>query len=74
MKCWSCGKEFYTHYQSVTYGLGFPYCAESISQKEMVTHSVFNFDTVMNVKIDTEKVREMWAQHLFTNTPGGQRI
>lgn len=72
--CSSCGRESYIHYQSATYGLGCPYCAESISQKEMVTHSVFDFDTVMNVKTDTEKVREMWAQHLFTNKPGGQRI
>lgn len=74
VKCRSCGKEFYTHYQSATYGLGCPYCAESISQKEMVTHSVFDFNTVVDVKTDTEKVREMWAQHLFTNKPGGQRI
>lgn len=29
---------------------------------------------MMNVKTDTEKVREMWAQHLFANKPGGQRI
>lgn len=74
VKCRSCGKEFHTHYQSATYGLGCPYCAESISQKEMVTHSVFDFNTVVDVKTDTEKVREMWAQHLFTNKPGGQRI
>lgn len=74
IKCSSCGREFYTHYQSVTYGLGCPHCAESISQKEMVIHSVFDFNTVVDVKTDTEKVREMWAQHLFTNTPGGQRI
>ena len=74
VKCRSCGREFYTHYQSATYGLGCPYCAESISRKEMVTHSVFDFNTVVDVKTDTEKVREMWAQHLFTSTPGGQRI
>lgn len=40
----------------------------------MLTHSIFDFNTVVDVKTDTEKVREMWAQHLFTNKPGGQRI
>lgn len=74
VKCGACSREFYTHYQSATYGLGCPYCAESISQKEMVIHSVFDFNTVVDVKTDTEKVREMWAKHLFTNKPGGQRI
>lgn len=74
IKCCSCGREFYTHQQAAMYGLGCPYCAESISQKDMLTHSIFDFRTAVDTQSAIEKVRKMWAQYLFTNKPGGQRI
>ena len=74
VKCSSCGREFYTHQKSSLYGLRCTYCAEDLSQKDMIKNSVFDFRTVVDTKSDTEKVREMWAQHLFANKPGGQRI
>lgn len=73
-QCNFCGQDFYTHRKSMLYGLGCPYCAESESQKDVIENSVFDFDTIIDTKTDTEKVRQMWAQYMFTNKPGGQRI